>query len=124
MTNDFKLVTLIAIGVAHLSSFAAYAEVPLFNFTLTVQDVANPQIFVGRDKKPVQGSGSNTFEVDVRKSDYVFLVQYAHNGQNKEALCPISGAPTKVTAIIDPTKTGREACTTQESRQGEAMAAL
>lgn len=87
----------------------------LFNFTLTVKDVSNPQVLVGNNKKPLQPSGKNTFNINVRQSDYVFLVKYQHKGESKEAICPISGAPTMVTATINPLKDGREACTTQES---------
>lgn len=114
MKKYFKLIILMVLALVNLS-FPTQAEVPLFNFTLTVQDVSNPQVFLGKDKKPIIASGVNTFNVPVGKSDYLFLVQYNHNGQKKEARCPISGAPTRVTAIINPTKTGPEACITQES---------
>lgn len=97
-----------------IMGWVAHAEVPLFNFRLEVQNVSDPQIFVGKDKKFIPANGPNTFTVNARKSDYIFLVQYEHNGQTQEATCPISGAPTAVTAVIDPTKTGSAACTTQE----------
>lgn len=124
MKNYLKSVSFAALATANLVSFSAQAEVPLFNFTLTVQDVSNPQIFLGKDKKAIQASGPNTFEVDVRKSDYVFLVQYQHDGQTKEAICPISGAPTLVTAIINPQKTGLDACTTEELKREKAIVSL
>lgn len=124
MKNYFKSIVFTAIGLVNFTSFSTHAEVPLFNFTLTVQDVSNPQVFLGKDKKSVPSHGPNTFNVRVGKSDYIFLVKYEHNGQSKEALCPISGAPTVVTAIINPLKSGREACITQESHQNTGMAAL
>lgn len=124
MKNTLKSLSLGAMIAMSLSLTSAQADVPLFNFTLEVKNVEDAQVFLGKDKKPIQASGPNTFDIKVGKSDYVFLVQYQHDGQTKEAICPISGAPTLVTAIIDPTKTGKEGCITQESKRGEGIAAL
>ena len=103
---------------------AVQAEVPLFNFTLEVKDVQNPHVLLGKDRKPVHAQGPNTFNVPVGKSDYVFFVQYQDKGETREVRCPISGAPTLVTATIDPTKPSSEACMTQESNRKTGIVAL
>ena len=95
-------------------SYSVNAQPTLFNFMLTVEDASGPQIFVGRDKKAIAPVGHNTFRVPTRQSDYFFSVQYQHEGKTKEATCEISGVPSQITATIDPTKDGRNACKTQE----------
>lgn len=103
-------VNIIAAGL----TTSAIAQPTLFNFTLTVNDVSNPKIFVGRNPNPLLTNKDNTFKVDVKPSDYVFKVQYHHEGKPKEAVCTISGTPKHITATIDPTKDGTKACTTEE----------
>lgn len=106
---------ILAVGImaAGLTS-SANAQPTLFNFTLAVDGVSNPQIFVKSNPNPLPASKENTFKVDVKPSDYVFKVQYHHQGEPKEAVCTISGTPEQITATIDPTKDGLKACTTEE----------
>ena len=108
------VIVLIAVGLTS----SANAQPTLFNFTLTVKDIPNPQISVGRDKSPVLSNNQKTFDIKVRQSDYFFTVNYQHNGESKEAVCPISGTPELVTATINPAKDSWNACTTQESGRG------
>lgn len=104
-----------AVGImATTLTTAVNAQPTLFNFTLAVGGVSNPQIFLKSNPNPLLASQNNTFKVDVKPSDYVFMVQYHHGGESKEAICTISGTPTQITATIDPTKDGLKACTTEE----------
>ena len=110
-------------GLALTHAANAHLRGPLlFNFVLTVEEVSDPQVYVGNDK--IAPLSKNTFNIHVRHADYYFKVQYQQDGQSKEAVCPISGAPTLVTATIDPTKNGREACKTKESGRGVGVASL
>lgn len=97
---------------------SARAEMTLFNATLTIKEVSDPKVFVGRDMKQSHISEKNTFTIKVRPSDYFFTVKYQHGGESKKAVCPISGAPAFITATINPAKEDWEACRTEESSRG------
>jgi len=115
MKTYLKSITF-AVGVLAMGlSFSANAQSPVFHSILKIKNVSDPQIFVGRDRTQYQPITQNTFKIGVKHSDYFFKVKYQHEGKNKEAACPISGAPASITAIINPQKEGREACTTEES---------
>lgn len=114
MKTYLKQVILIVGVLAAGSTYSVQAQPTLFNFTLTVKDVANPKVFVGHNPTPLVAARDNTFKVGVKPSDYVFKVQYHHEGKPKEAVCTISGTPAGITATIDPTKDGLKACRTQE----------
>jgi hypothetical protein len=116
---NIKLIGSAIVLLSTLQS-SAHAEVPLFHFTLVIEGVSNPQLSVGHKNRPLAATGHQTFKVPAGKSDYLFKVAYQHEGQQREAICDIVGAPSKVIATIDPTKTGRRACKTEEWRQGSA----
>lgn len=114
---NIKLIGFIIAIIGALQS-SAHAELSLFHFNLVVEGVSNPQLSVGHKGKSVSSTKPNTFRVNAGKSDYLFKVAYQHEGQQKEAICDIVGAPSNVVATIDPTKEGRKACKTEEWRQG------
>jgi len=113
--------TAVVLGLLTIGAIKpSYAQPPLFNFKLIVENVSNPQIFMGSgsDKKSFPPNGENTFRINGRQSDYSFTVQYQYKGKNKDAVCEISGIPTQIIATIDPNKEGRSACKTQETGRG------
>ena len=114
ITSLKELTFAISMGVI----YSAHAQPILFHSTLTVNAVADSHVSVGRDKQLAQHMGKNTFKIKGRASDYYFTVNYQHNGQRKEAICEISGAPEQIVATINPAKDGREACKTEETRRG------
>jgi hypothetical protein len=115
MNTYFKTIAFILGGLVSGLLYTAHAQPSLFTFTLRVKNVTDPQVFVGPEKRQYKQHEQNLFTINVKQSDYYFRVRYDHNGKSKEAICPISGAPTAVTAIITPQKDGREACITEET---------
>src|SRR3990167_3957082 len=84
-------------AVGATSSANAHPKGPLlFNFKLTVKEVSDPQIYVGNDR--ILPIDQNTFNIKARQSDYIFKVQYQHEGNTKEAICDIGGVPAQIIA--------------------------
>ncbi|MBA3813005.1 MAG: hypothetical protein H0X26_00710 [Alphaproteobacteria bacterium] len=118
MTTSLKVLAFVLGLLATGVTYSAHAKPTLSHFTLTIKEVSDPQIFVGSDKKPFEATGKNTFKIKGRASDYFFTVNYQHKGASKEAVCEISGIPTKIVATINPAKDGRDACKTEETGRG------